>query len=216
MKIYAFSGLGTDGRIFRQLKLEHEIEAVKWVEPRSDDTLASYALRLGQQVDQSEPFALMGVSFGGMLVSELAKTMKPEKVILISSAANKHELPNIAGLERRFGLVKKIPISWFRPPRWTAYLNFPFNKSHRQIALGIIRDIDREFVKWALPIISNWNNEESPKNMLRIHGRLDPIVPLKKRMNAVVIGRGHFIVLKKADEMSQIINYNLRNLNSTT
>ena len=95
MKIYAFSGLGTDERIFRQLALDHELIPVKWINPLPKEKLSSYAQRLGEQIDQSEPFALLGVSFGGMLVSELVKTLNPEKVILISSASTRFELPYI-------------------------------------------------------------------------------------------------------------------------
>lgn len=206
MKIYAFSGLGTDGRIFSHLSLDHELVPVNWIEPEHGESLSKYALRLKEQIDQSEPFALLGVSFGGMIASELTKTMTPRKTILISTAATKYELPWMAAVSRTLKLHDFLPALIYRPPTWTTYLNFPTNKKHREVAKGIIRDMDTAFIKWALGAIVNWDNETVPDNMLHIHGRLDPIIPYKNRMNAEVIGRGHFIILKNAEEVSERIN----------
>ncbi len=206
MRIYAFSGLGTDGRIFSHLSLDHEVVPVNWIEPERSESLSKYALRLEQQIDQSEPFALLGVSFGGMIASELAKTMIPAKTMLISSAATKHELPWMATVSRTFRLHDFLPAIIYRPPTWTTYLNFPTNKKHREVARGIIRDMDTTFIKWALGAIVKWENEKVPDDMVHIHGRLDPIIPYKNRMNAEVVGRGHFIILKNAEEVSKRIN----------
>lgn len=206
MKIYAFSGLGADQRIFSHLQLDVELIPIAWLDPLPDESLSSYALRLSEQIDTSSKFALLGVSFGGMLVSELSKTLSPEKIILISSAATKHELPWMASISRRWNLAKKLPTSIFKPPQWAAWVGFPSNQVQRKVAQGIIQDTDPAFVKWALDAISRWENQQVPENMVHIHGRLDPIIPFKKRMNAVVIGRGHFIILKKASDISGIIN----------
>lgn len=205
MKVYAFSGLGADGRIFKYLSLSHEIIPVQWIEPLQEESLESYALRLGEQIDESQPFALLGVSFGGMLVSELSKTMKPEKVILISSAATRYELPFMSTVSRLFRLHKILPARIYKPPTFVAYFGFPASKKQREVAIGIIQDTDYHFVKWALGAIVNWSNEQTPSKMLHIHGKLDPILPLKKRMNAMVLGSGHFIILRKSNEISSII-----------
>ena len=206
MKIYAFSGLGTDGRIFRQLALDHELIPVKWINPLPKEKLSSYAQRLGEQIDQSEPFALLGVSFGGMLVSELVKTLNPEKVILISSASTRFELPYIVTIARWFRLIKIIPARVYKPPRWVANLAFPFNSAQQKIAKGIISVMDYHFIKWAIGAIIVWDNEARPDNTIHIHGILDPIIPFKKRMDAEVIGTGHFIILKKAKDISKRVN----------
>lgn len=205
MKIYAFSGLGADGRIFQHLELSQEIIPIKWIEPEKHETLESYALKLGKQIDPSEPYVMLGVSFGGMLVSELSKTLKPEKVILISSAATRFELPFMAKLSRVLKLHEILPARIYKPPRLVAYFGFPTSKKQREVAMGIIEDTDYHFVKWALGAIVQWRNEQTPSNLLHIHGRLDPILPLKKRMDAQVLGSGHFIILRKSAEISSII-----------
>lgn len=206
MKIYALSGLGTDGRIFSHLTVDHEIIPIKWAQFQKEDTLAVYASRLLSQIETDEPFALMGVSFGGMLAVELAKVLQPEKVILISSAATHHELPTIARIANLTSLHRVLPSRIYKPPTWASFLGFPMDRPKREIAKGIIRDMDHVFIKWALGAIVTWRNDVIPKNMVHIHGRLDPIIPLKKRMNAEVIGLGHFIVLKEAKKISGRIN----------
>jgi len=206
MKIYAFSGLGADQRIFAYLTLDAELVPIQWIDPLPDEGLPSFALRLANQINTSEPFALLGVSFGGMLVSALTEHLSPAHTILVSSAANKYELPWMAGIARRWKLVSKIPTFMFKPPAYIAWFGFPFHARNRKVAQGIIRDMDPAFVKWALGAIVNWDKSEQPTTFLHIHGRLDPILPLKKRMNAKVIGTGHFIILKNADEISKRIN----------
>jgi alpha/beta superfamily hydrolase len=49
-------------------------------------------LRLSEQIIEVNPI-LVGVSFGGMIAVEVAKLIETEKVILISSAKTKHEIP---------------------------------------------------------------------------------------------------------------------------
>ena len=206
MKIYAFSGLGADQRIFKFLDLDCKIIPVLWIDPMENETLESYADRLSEQIDITESFGLLGVSFGGMLVSEIVEKLNPKFSILISSAACKDELPFMAPIAKKWNLAQKIPTSWYKPPKWTSYFGFPFHKEHRAVAQGIIEDMDPMFVKWALGAIVKWRKEKPPKGIHHIHGRWDPILPLKKRMNAEVMGAGHFIILKNCQEISARIN----------
>lgn len=89
MKIYAISGLGADERAFQFLEFPYEVVHVKWITPEGDESMSSYAKRLCAQVDTSEPFALVGLSFGGMLATEMCKFIKPVHTILLSSAETK-------------------------------------------------------------------------------------------------------------------------------
>lgn len=89
MRVYCISGVGADHRAFQRLNIpDHELIAVPWIEPLSNESLSSYANRLGASIDTKEPFALLGLSFGGMLAAEMAALLKPRKLILISSIAS--------------------------------------------------------------------------------------------------------------------------------
>lgn len=75
MNVYFISGLGADKRIFSKLTLsaEFDIIHIDWIVPFSKETLVSYAKRLSKVIDVNNPFALIGVSFGGMIAVEIAK-----------------------------------------------------------------------------------------------------------------------------------------------
>ena len=55
--------------------------------------MESYAKQLVQQIDTTEDVILIGVSFGGMVISEINKLINSKKSIIISSAQNKYEIP---------------------------------------------------------------------------------------------------------------------------
>jgi esterase/lipase len=55
--------------------------------------LPDYAKRFSHAIKEDEEFVLIGLSFGGMLASELAKIVSPKKLIIISSLSSYRELP---------------------------------------------------------------------------------------------------------------------------
>jgi esterase/lipase len=87
--------MGADKRLYSEI--EH-IESFRFVDlewqpfPKIK-TLKDYALEIAKQIDTTKPFSLMGVSMGGMVCSELADILNPEKVVIISSAKTSNELP---------------------------------------------------------------------------------------------------------------------------
>src|SRR5687767_12739166 len=111
MKVYFISGLAADKRVFKYISLPAGCEAVhlEWITPQKDETLASYALRLAAAINREEPFALVGLSFGGMLATEIAKQYKPAVTILISSVPVAKQLPGYFRMAGKMGLHKFVP-----------------------------------------------------------------------------------------------------------
>jgi hypothetical protein len=64
-------GLGADEMDFKYLIQTHECFPVTWIKNEPGEELSSYVLRLQNQIDTSKPFALLGVSFGGLVAQEL-------------------------------------------------------------------------------------------------------------------------------------------------
>lgn len=95
MNIYLLSGLGADKRVFSRLvfSANHVIRHIEWISPISNEGLSSYAERLSRQIDEAEPFCLVGISFGGMVAVELNKFVKPLQTIIISSASTDVQIP---------------------------------------------------------------------------------------------------------------------------
>ena len=200
MKIYAFSGLGADERVFDALNLNYDLEVLEWKPFHVNETMNSYAMKMIEDIDLSIPHSFLGVSFGGMLVSELSKINS--NCIIISSVINKSELPWWFRLKIP---VYKFPAILFKITRtWV----FPLFGTHNKTLLkNILRDTDPKFIKNALRLIINWKMTNKGK-IYRIHGDNDLIIP-KPIVGINTLNGGHLIILDKSDEISDLINENL-------
>ena len=215
MKIYALSGLGADERAFQKLKLKGEFIPIKWLEPKKNESLKSYAHRLGEQIDTSEDFVLLGLSFGGMLASELNKTLKPKLTILLSTASTKSELPSYFPIVCFLRLPWILPASWFKPPDWITNRYFRLKRNPDRVLIKkIMKDSDPKFLKWAIGAMMKWDNVTVPENVLRIHGANDPVLPNRKLPETITIGKGHLIIFDQANRISEIVNERVDQLNS--
>ncbi|MGB1041724.1 MAG: alpha/beta hydrolase, partial [Flavobacteriales bacterium] len=73
-------------------------------------------------------------------------------------------------------------------------------------------DTKTSFTKWAVNELINWKNKEKLNNCLKIHGTKDRLIPTPKDEETILIEGGeHFMIVDKANEISKIINNNLRN-----
>tara|TARA_R110002050_G_scaffold186839_3_gene321218 strand:+ start:71 stop:709 length:639 start_codon:yes stop_codon:yes gene_type:complete len=211
LKIYAISGLGADKRVFQFLKLEHEFIPIDWIDPLKNESIAEYAKRFSSIIDTSEKFCVLGVSFGGLIAVEISKFLKPELTILISSAEIRQELPLIYRILGKTKVVKIIPAKLLNPPRWMAKILFGTKK----VALlnEILDDADLKFTKWAVQELSSWKNNQRVEKVLKIVGTKDKLIPLKNEENIELIeGGGHLMIIDNADEVSAIINKELKKL----
>ena len=93
--VYFMPGMAANPAIFDKLELPTAIfekHFLDWSVPDKDMSLEDYALKMSHQI-KHEDVVLIGVSFGGILVQEMAKHIKVEKVIIISSVKSNSELP---------------------------------------------------------------------------------------------------------------------------
>lgn len=44
---------------------------IEWIEPLPNETIEQYAKRLAQCIDTSQPYVIIGVSFGGLIATEI-------------------------------------------------------------------------------------------------------------------------------------------------
>jgi hypothetical protein len=118
MNIYLISGLGADKRVFSKLvfSASHVIKHIAWISPISNEDLSSYARRLSMQINEAEPFCLVGVSFGGMIAVELNKVMKPLQTIIIFSASTNAQIPWYYKIVGRFKIYTLVPIRILKAP----------------------------------------------------------------------------------------------------
>ncbi|MGV3463726.1 MAG: hypothetical protein ACO1OT_00340, partial [Heyndrickxia sp.] len=64
-----------------------------WITPLPGESLENYAMRLSTGIDTSSPFYLVGLSFGGMLATEIAKKLSPLHTFIISSIPVYNHIP---------------------------------------------------------------------------------------------------------------------------
>eukprot|EP01133_Synstelium_polycarpum_P011091 gene11091-12922_t len=210
MRIYLISGLGADRRAFGKLDFPvgAQLYYLDWIDPLPKESLEHYAGRLSQGIDRSLPFYLVGLSFGGMLATEISKYLKPVHTFLISSVPFYRELPWYYRSAGRLGLEKIVPASQMKNVN-SFGLKFLGAQSKDELNLlkQLVADSDPIFIKWALTCILNWRNKEKPLNLTHIHGNADHVLPMKyTRPDVVLQGGGHFMVYANAKEISQVIN----------
>lgn len=205
--LFIFSGLGVDERIFQMLDLsDYSVTFIKWIEPKNKETIEQYAFRLLEQITVLNPI-LVGVSFGGMMAVEVSKLIDVTKLILISSAKKKAEIPFYYRLAGKLGLHNLMFLKIMKNSNfvtnWFFGAKSPFEK---QLLKQILLDIDPVFLRWAIKQILNWRNEIIPQNLFHIHGTKDRILPISfANCDLKIKNGGHLMTLSHAAELSKII-----------
>lgn len=210
-KVYCISGMGCDHRIFRRLQVAgYQFVPVPWLTYNDDDTLVSYAARMAATLPHDEELVLLGLSFGGMLATEIAKLRNVKQLILVSSAKVSDELPNPGPAGRYIVKQRLIPPFCFAiPNRLLMGLRgiVPFNERTSEHTA-----INGRFMQWALQVVLDWRNTGYPANTAHIHGSLDIVIPLRNvKATHVVKGGPHVMVYSRAQEVSAIIDNILNN-----
>jgi pimeloyl-ACP methyl ester carboxylesterase len=205
--IYCISGLGADEQIFSNLHLPgYELVCLHWLQPIPHESFADYAKRMYAQMTDPKPI-LLGVSFGGMLGIEIAKQFPVKKLILISSVKIKTEQPwwmRAAGKLKLHQLVRARPHPLLYPIE--NYFLGVKEKEEVELAIRFRKEVNKDYLQWAIHNIVTYSNVTMPDNILHIHGTADKLFPLR-HVNAhyKIKGGGHFMVYNRADEISRIL-----------
>lgn len=206
-KIYIFSGLGVDKRVFDRIDFSGmNITFVDWIAPNSDESIQEYAGRISERITSSNP-VLIGLSFGGMIAVEISKLIPTEKIILIASAKTRHELPKLYINISQTNLHQIAPAALLKLHHPLADWFFGITAKEDRILLkNILKDTDPKFLKWAIHQIVSWKNEHTPENVIHIHGDADRIIPIKNvRADYIISDGGHFMTVTHADEIGRIL-----------
>lgn len=209
--IYILSGLGADERVFKNLDLDDfDVIHINWIQPKINETLNSYAFRISDKIKHENP-TILGLSFGGIVAIEIAKQIRTEKIILISSVKSKNELPPLFKLIVKLKLNRVFPISFLKYVNFITYWFFGITKSEDKLLLKqIIKETDINYLKWSINQILNWKNKDLLDNIYHIHGNKDRVFPLKYIQNKCeVIDGGHFMILDKPKEIEVFLKENV-------
>jgi pimeloyl-ACP methyl ester carboxylesterase len=207
--IYFVSGLGADERVFRYLEFEgYRPVHIRWVEPKRGEAIEDYAKRLTDQIHAERPI-IVGLSFGGMIATEMGKQIDAERIILLSSVKTATEVPWYFQLCRWFPIHRIFPFKtllW--AVYWFAYWVFGTETvEERKLLKAILLDTDAHFLKWALHRVVTWKNQVVPDCTCHIHGRCDRIFPPRFVNPDITLEQaGHLMVLNRAARISTLLS----------
>ena len=206
-RIYILSGLGADKRVFNKIDFEGlDIHFIEWVLPTKNETIEDYAFRLTEQIKTKSPI-LIGLSFGGMMATEIAKHIATKKIIIIASAKTKNELPFYYRFAGALKLNKFLPTKILKKKNLISNWFFgTTNEDDKKLLGEILNDTEPQFMTWAIDKIANWKNITKHANLIHIHGTGDRILPIKfTKSNIKIMNGGHFMTLNKSKELTQIL-----------
>lgn len=210
MNVYFISGLGADERMFARLKLPSFCNAhhIHWIEFHKNETLDHYAKRLSIAIDTSQPFALVGLSLGGMLASEMKEFLRPVKTIIISSVPDNTQLPPYYKWMGFIGLHQFVPVKLYKFPTPFLYWFFGIKtKEEKELFDSVLRDADPGFIKHAVNAVLHWKKSNSAGDIVHIHGTKDKVLPYRFTHPTIGVKDGeHLMVFSKAEELSKILS----------
>jgi pimeloyl-ACP methyl ester carboxylesterase len=144
-----------------------------------------------------------------MVAVEISKFAKPLRLILISSAKGRREIPGL------YRFLKFLPLYRLFPGRFYIAMTHaarpfvePDFRREKQLFRQMTNDKDPVFMKRAVSLIVNWENRETPEDIpvFHIHGSGDRTLPLRLIRNPVVIkGGSHMMTLTEADQINKIL-----------
>ncbi|TDE53709.1 alpha/beta hydrolase [Flavobacterium sp. GT3P67] len=199
--VYLMPGLAASTAIFERIALPEdafEIHLLEWEIPLDKESLADYAKRLTVKIKHANP-VLIGVSFGGILVQEMAKYVEARKVIIISSVKSNVEFPRRMKIAKTTKAYKLIPMNLIANIESLAKFSFG-EKVNQRLKLYekflSVRDI--RYLNWAVEQVILWNRTAADEKVIHIHGDMDDVFPIKYIKNCVVVKGGtHIMILNK-------------------
>ncbi len=209
VKVYLFPGQGADFRQFRDIRFPENYDTVhiSYPVPDKHESMEAYARRFIPIIDQEQPYILLGVSLGGMICTELADTLLPKGIILVSSAKSFMELPGRYTFMRKFHLNRIIPKRIIKGgSRILQGMVEPDRRYDPETFKSMLRRKDPLYLKRTVDMIVNWNRIQYDPDIIHIHGNSDHTIPLKNVKYDYLIQDGsHMMILSRADEISLLL-----------
>jgi pimeloyl-ACP methyl ester carboxylesterase len=199
--VYLMPGLAASTAIFERITLPEdrfEIYLLEWEIPLDNESLTNYAKRIAEKITHKNP-VLIGVSFGGILVQEIARYIECRKVIIISSVRSNLEFPRRLKIAKTTKAYKLIPMSLILNLENLAKFSFG-EKVNQRLKLYkkflSVRDI--QYLNWAVEQVILWDRVVVDENVIHIHGDADDVFPIKYIKNCIVVKGGtHIMILNK-------------------
>ncbi|MBT6953480.1 MAG: alpha/beta hydrolase [Flavobacteriaceae bacterium] len=199
--VYCMPGMAASPKIFEFISLPKpfRIHLLSWIPPDKEESLSSYAKRMCERITSENPI-LLGVSFGGVLVQEIAKHIPVQKVIIVSSIKTNEELPLPMKMARTTNAHKLLPTQWIN--NLDALALFAFGKGIKkrlELYQKYLSERNPDYLNWSINALVNWDQVEVPTSVVHIHGEKDTVFPFKYLSNPYIrIKGGHAAIMTQA------------------
>lgn len=200
--IYLMPGMAANSSIFDGIDLPKEqfsVTKLDWHIPEKGLSLSAYAEQMCRQVSGKNP-VLLGVSFGGLLVQEMAKYIATKKVIAVSCVKSHTELPKRMLFARYTKVHKLLPTGLVNNVELLAKYAFGETVTKRLHLYEQYLSIrDKYYIDWSIDQIVNWRQDSPPENLVHIHGEKDAVFPISNIKDCIKVKNGtHTMIIHRA------------------
>jgi len=199
--VYLMPGLAASPKIFEYIKLpeeQFEMYFLEWILPFSKESLNSYAQRICEHIEHKNP-VLIGVSFGGILVQEMATIIDVKKTIIISSVKSNQEFPQRIKIGKIIKIYKFLPYIWVE--NFENFSKYAFGKTLKQrfsLYKKYLSVNKATYLSWAIKNLILWDRNMADSKIIHIHGSNDQVFPVKNIQNFTEIKGGtHIMIIDK-------------------
>lgn len=206
--IYAIPGLGNTKELYRNIRVSgHRLQILEWPEPAESSTLSEYAKKFLPQIrDNSQPVKLLGVSFGGMICSELAELLQVKKAVLISSCSNRLQFPLKLNVLRYLPIYRLVPDYAVRMLAKNKRKYLGFEKSFEPVFYQMIDSMPRNYFSRCISYIINWDRTQNRAPLVQIHGTGDRLLKNYTTASYKITKGSHSMVLSRAEEINNLLD----------
>src|SRR5690606_2445402 len=202
INLHLMPGMAASPAIFEGIRLPSEtfeLHPLEWFLPEKGMSLQAYAQKMCELIEHPEP-VLLGVSFGGMLVQEMAKILNPRKTVIISSVKSRTELPKRMIFAKYTKVHKLLPTGLVNNVELLAKYAFGESVTKRlHLYEKYLSVRDRYYLDWAIDKIVNWEQTVPPENLIHIQGEKDAVFPLSNIRQCIVVKNGtHTMIIHRA------------------
>jgi len=200
--VYFMPGMAANPSIFKHIKLpeqQFEQHLLAWFVPDKNMTLSDYALKMTKNIAH-ENVILVGVSFGGMLVQEMARHVKTRKVIVVSSVKHESELPKRMLFAKYTKVHKLLPTGLVNNVELLVKYAFGETLNKRlELYEEYLSVKDKYYIDWSIDQIVNYKQTYCPECLVHIHGERDNVFPIENIKNCIPVKNGtHTMIIHRA------------------
>lgn len=200
LRVYLLPGHGSDYRVWQEMDFSgyDTVHLDYPFLPERGERMPDYAQRLLAEIDTTRPFALVGISLGGMLAVEMAQHCDPAAVVILSSAGGRSDLP------WRYRVQRYLPLQYLLPGAFLKQMTIwiqpwfePQVRGRRTLCADMLRQKPNRLFARGVKMIIHWQRQTRDTSVVHLHGTHDRTLPLQAIEPPVIVlpGATHMMTL---------------------